>query len=363
MLDIYAGNNALKIIQERGFKQELFTNFLGASGGPKWFSLFGLDKYLFGDFFKGRCKELNLIGSSAGSFRAACFAQKNPVSAIKRLADCYAHTSYSAKPNMTEISGKAIDLLDYVFEENSADEIINNDIFKAHFIIAKCHGLTSFDNKVAQSAGLLSSMMLNKLDRRLLRWQYQRHVYTNPTSTVQIDDPYGFSSHYIKLTPNNIKQALLASGSIPLVMSGVRDIKGSVSGMYRDGGIIDYHFDFSLNNIIINNIESNIKNTNQSLTLYPHFSPTPKAGWFDKNSKRKVLTKHYRNTVLLVPSEKFISTLPFGKIPDRTDFTQLDTKTRIDYWLTVLKETDKLADSFNNFLIKQDLAKIREFTP
>jgi len=39
MLDIYAGANALKTIQENGFKQELFTNFLGARGGPKWLPL------------------------------------------------------------------------------------------------------------------------------------------------------------------------------------------------------------------------------------------------------------------------------------------------------------------------------------
>ncbi len=37
MLGIYAGSNVLKTIQEQGFKQELFINFLGASGGPKWF--------------------------------------------------------------------------------------------------------------------------------------------------------------------------------------------------------------------------------------------------------------------------------------------------------------------------------------
>jgi len=363
MLDIYAGKYALQTIKEQGFHADLFTNFLGASGGPKWFSLFGLDKYLFGDFFKGRNKELNLIGSSVGSFRAACFAQKDPVSAINRLADGYTHTSYSAKPNRAEISKTAIELLDHVFEGNSVDEIINNDIFKAHFIVTKCHGLTSFDNKVAQSAGLLSSMMLNKIDRRLLRWQYQRHVYANPASTVQIDDPYGFSCHYIKLTAQNIKQALLASGSIPLVMSGVRGINGSASGMFRDGGIIDYHFDFSLNNLTKKISTNNIQNTKQALTLYPHFSPVPKAGWFDKNSKRKVLTQHYHNTVLLVPSEKFISSLPFGRIPDRNDFTQLDTKTRIDYWLTVLKETDKLAECFNDFLIKQNIAKIQKFRP
>lgn len=51
MIDIYAGSNALKKIKTHGFKQDLFTNFLGASGGPKWFALLGLDKYLFGEFF------------------------------------------------------------------------------------------------------------------------------------------------------------------------------------------------------------------------------------------------------------------------------------------------------------------------
>jgi len=39
MLDTYAGKNALKTIQEHSFKQELFTNLLGASGGPKWLPL------------------------------------------------------------------------------------------------------------------------------------------------------------------------------------------------------------------------------------------------------------------------------------------------------------------------------------
>ena len=39
MIDIVAGKTAAKIINEQGFKPELFTSFLGASGGPKWFAL------------------------------------------------------------------------------------------------------------------------------------------------------------------------------------------------------------------------------------------------------------------------------------------------------------------------------------
>jgi hypothetical protein len=39
MLEIYAGETALKTIQEKGFSPDLFSNFLGASGGPKWLPL------------------------------------------------------------------------------------------------------------------------------------------------------------------------------------------------------------------------------------------------------------------------------------------------------------------------------------
>lgn len=54
----------------------------------------------------------------------------------------------------------------------------------------------------------------------------------------------------------------------------------------------------------------------QGLTLYPHFSSVPKAGWFDENSPRKVFAKSYENTVLLVPSTQFINSLPYQKLPD-----------------------------------------------
>ena len=43
------------------------------------------------------------------------------------------------------------------------------------------------------------------------------------------------------LTPDNLRAALLASGSIPLLMEGVR-IPGA-PGVYRDGGSADYHLD------------------------------------------------------------------------------------------------------------------------
>ncbi len=348
MLEIYAGKSALNTIKEQGFQADLFNNFLGASGGPKWFTLFGLDKYLFGEFFKDRTTPLNIVGSSAGAFRAACFAQKDPVAAISRLAKNYSETVYSAKAKPEEITQKARELLDEVFGDNGADEIINNSVFQAHFIVAKAKGLVSYENKLMQALGLFISFSLNRLDRSLLKHQYQRYIYQTQTSDFDLEDPYQFETTRIGFSKENIKQALLASGAIPMVMEGIGNIANSPPGMYRDGGIIDYHFDFLIKN--------------EGLTLYPHFSAKPKAGWFDKNLARKVSLESYDKTVLLCPSEKFVQSLPYGKIPDRTDFTKMDADTRLKYWREVLKRTEDLADEFKQFVERQDIAKIRPFT-
>ncbi len=346
MLDIYAGKSALTLIEKEGFQQSIFSSFLGASGGPKWFSLFGLDKYLFGEFFANRTDPLNLIGSSAGAFRAACFAQNDPVSAITRLAKYYSETSYEDDVTPLTISNSARALLDRVFDEHGAQEIIDNPIFKAHFLVAKSNGLVASERKPLQIAGLVKSYALNRMNRRLLTKQYERFVFQNANSTLSIEDESGFLTHKVPLTQANIKESLLASGSIPMVMLGIRNIPGAPKGMYRDGGIIDYHFDISLKN-------------SPKLTLYPHFNAQPKAGWFDKSLKRRVNALNYDKTVMLVPSDEFIASLPFGKIPDREDFTKMPTQERIEYWQQVLRQTEALADSFSEFIKQQDFSRIK----
>ncbi|GEB69396.1 hypothetical protein PC2016_3191 [Pseudoalteromonas carrageenovora] len=338
MIDIHAGKTAAKIINEQGFKPELFTSFLGASGGPKWFTLFGLDKYIFGEFFKDRTQQLNLIGSSAGAFRSACFAQNDPVAAIERLAKSYSQTRYSSnKPTPNEITIKARALLEDVFGDNGVTEIINNPVFKAHFIVAKSNGFIASENKLIQLLGLSKSYMLNRVNRKLLGSQYERFIFGAPNSNLSITDSYNFKTQNIPLSQTNLKDALLASGSIPLVMQGIKNIAGSPPGIYRDGGIIDYHFDLKINN--------------PGLILYPHFNSEPKAGWFDKNLKRKVSPQNYDSVVMITPSKEFIAGLPYGKIPDRNDFTDLDADTRIKYWNTVFSETEKLAEAFDKRLM------------
>jgi hypothetical protein len=345
MLEIYAGDTALKVIQQKGFSADLFTSFLGASGGPKWFPLLALDKYLFSEFFAGRAQPLHIVGSSAGAFRAACFGQNDVVAAINRLALHYSQTVYSKKATAAEITEKAGHLLDQLFGDTGIDEILNNPVFKAHFIVAKSNGLVASENKLIQGLGLAKSMLNNRFARSRLKSQYERFIFQPEHSQVDIVDPDNIPTQIVCFSRNNMKDALMASGAIPMVMQGIRNISDCPEGMYRDGGIIDYHFDIEIKN--------------PGLTLYPHFSSTLRAGWFDKNSARTVRSKSYDKTVLLCPSPKFVAALPYAKIPDRNDFVNLTPADRLRYWQQVFVDSEQLAEQFAQFFQTQAIDKIK----
>lgn len=336
ILDVYAGKNALARIKKEGFSADLFDYMLGASGGPKWFVLAGLDRYIFPEFFAGRTRPLNIIGSSAGAFRFACFAQNDPLSAINRLAERYSHTVYSDKATAKEITAKGMSLLDYVLGENGCEEIINNPIIKAHFIVAKCKGLTQYEVKPLQITGLIASASANVIKRRWLENFYQRYLFSTPNSSLKVNDPNNMLSYSVPLTVKNLPQALMASGSIPIVIEGVKNIDGAPRGMYRDGGIIDYHFDLTFG-------------PQKGLVLYPHFYSKPIPGWFDKSLKKRLPhASSYDDVVMLVPSDEFVASLPYGKIPDRKDFEVMPASKRIEYWQTVITQSDRLGQAFKD---------------
>ncbi len=333
-LEIYAGKKARETIMKNGFSPELFSYFLGASGGPKWFSLAGLDRVLFPEWFANVNHQIHVIGSSAGAFRAICAVQEDPLAAINRLATSYSTTTYSEKPTPREITAKAENLLLEMVNDIGKQEVLTNSRFKAHLIVAKCLGATRFESKFRQLSGLAVSAVANAVSRKNLSRLYTRYVFSTPNTDFVINDPYHIPTKYHDLTQGNIHNALLASGSIPIVIEGIPQIEGAPEGMYRDGGIVDYHFDLSFG-------------PDEGLVLYPHFYEKPIPGWFDKGLKGRVPHQSsYDNVVMLVPSSSFVANLPYSKIPDRKDFEVLDADTRIKYWQTVLQETDRLGEYF-----------------
>ena len=104
-LTLRAGPEALQLIRERGLRPEDVDVMPGASGGPKWLVLAGLDRFFFGEFLAvPRARPLHLIGSSIGSWRMACLAQRDPVAALDRGHHSYIHDQrYAPRPSAREV--------------------------------------------------------------------------------------------------------------------------------------------------------------------------------------------------------------------------------------------------------------------
>jgi hypothetical protein len=332
-LRVLAGPTALAHIQQYGLRQADIKVMVGASGGPKWFSLFGLDQYLFGEFFQQRITPLHILGSSAGAWRFACFAQADPVAASKRFCQAYSHITYPPGANtrlVTEISARVIDA---VFPTTAhVNEVLTNPTIKLNVIVAKARRLSMARSKLLQAGSLTLAAGANMLSRRHLRHFFQRIQFHVPGTESPFHYTGVLPTQHVELTVDNLRQAVLASGTIPMVLDPVQDINGAGKGLYYDGGVTDYHFDIPF--------------SHDGLVLYPHFYPSLTPGWFDKALKwRKANSAHLHNVVLLCPNDSWVKSLPFSKIPDRTDF-KLPDQVRINYWQEVILRSHELADAF-----------------
>ncbi|WP_371185814.1 patatin-like phospholipase family protein [Thalassotalea maritima] len=353
-LQLHAGKTAYEQIQQHGLQQGLFKALIGASGGPKWFVLAGLDRYFCGEFFNNRQSPLYTLGSSAGAWRFACYGQTDPLAAMNRLIDGYASLHYPNNATMKQISIQSERLLADVLGQDGATQIANNPIFENHIVVAKSKGLTRYENKPVQLLGLLHSALSNSIDRRRLSRHYQRLVFSRNPQQVPFNYHDGIDTQLVSLTADNTYQALLATGAIPLLVHGVQDITGAGSGMYRDGGIIDYHFDqpFLAPQTCADRVNELGK---PGLVLYPHFYHQFKPGWFDKFlPKRQANPAYFDNVLVLSPTADFVGRLPYQKIPDREDFKHLNDEQRMRYWRQVISLSHELADEFSNLVGRAD---------
>ena len=333
-LTIFAGPHALQRLRSEGLNADQFKVMLGASGGPKWFVLFGLDRYIFGEFFANRKRELITLGSSAGAWRMCCLATADPVAAIERLAKRYSEERYSEQPTTDEITGQAWQMLTETLGPDGIKEIVGNEVFRTHIIADRARGIGSSRFKQLRLLQLLCSALLNTVSRSTLSFFFERNIFSNMGQLSPFRNASDLKTAHVAINEENLMDVMMASGAIPFLLNGVRDIHSAKRGLYWDGGITDYHFDFPFH-------------AGDDLVLYPHFSPAVIPGWFDKRVPwRRVDLKNFENVVMVVPSKEFVAELPYGKIPDRTDFETLDYSSRAAYWSTVLEKSKRLGDDF-----------------
>jgi hypothetical protein len=336
-LILRAGQRAGRILRDEGLRPGRVRVVAGAAGGPKWLVLNGLDRFLFGDWLAAARTPLFLVGASIGAWRFAAAATADPAAAMDRFEAAYIGQRYLKPPTPAAVSATSRAIQTAFLGPDGPARVLSNDRMRLNVLAVRGRGVRAADGRWLQTGQLAATALANLCARRLLGLFFERVLFHDPRDRPPFIGMPGLPLRTVALTPENLAPALLASGSIPLVMSGVAGIAGAPAGVYRDGGLIDYHMDIPFGV------------GPDEIVLFPHYTDRIVPGWFDKYLPwRKATGAHLSNMVLVSPSPAFIRGLPYGKIPDRKDFYNFKgrDRQRIAYWRTVVRESRRLADAF-----------------
>lgn len=346
---MFAGPSALRILRDRGLRAEDVEIVVGASGGPKWIVLDGLDRA----FLEGRLgifpDSVHLVGSSSGAWRMACWAQTDARAALDRMAEAYIGQRYPSRPSLSRVTRTCAGIVDHLLGPLRGRDILANPRLRLHLLTAACHGLVASDRRPQLLAGLMAAALGNAVHRRALGWWMTRVIFHTAGDQTPFRDLDDLPTRHVPLSESTLPDALLATGSIPLLAEAV-DIAGAPPGRYRDGALTDYHpcFDFG---------------RGEGLVLYPHFFAQVVTGWLDRFAPlRRTHWAHLDRAVLIAPSRAFVERLPGGKIPDRNDFYHLSDAQRIRRWYEVRAASQALGDALVDHVRRGDLAdQVRPF--
>ena len=346
-LTLRAGPKALAILRERGLRAEDVDIIPGASGGAKWLSIAGLDKYLFGEFLQQpRTRPMHLIGSSIGSWRMACLAQRDPVAALERGHHGYIYDQrYSPRPGPREVTAVLSRILDDLLGPTGVDEILAHPWARVHVITALGSGFAARDRRWSLMVALAIAATANFVSRRYLALQMKRYVFHSAGSDTPFLHLSDLPTTHVPLTRENLREVLLASGAIPLVVEGV-SIPGREGELHWDGGVVDYHLDLDFG-------------AGDGIVLYPHFFDHIVPGWFDKGiSWRRGTSVNFDRALLIAPSAEFVASLPGSKIPDRKDFYSMPESERIRRWQIAREASDRLGDEMRELVATNRVALV-----
>ncbi|MDI6777261.1 MAG: hypothetical protein QMD03_08525 [Syntrophales bacterium] len=334
---IKAGKRAYQIIQDGGFNLDHVTTYVGPAVGPRWLIASGFDLTLLQNDVLGQKKPVLLVGSSSGAWRFAAWLQPEPEKSYRALLEAYIALTFKRKDKPATLLQSLSDVVNAYLEDDALPFALANKKYRLAIITSRARHLVASKIKWVQQLGLGICFVLNAINRSFLYGFAERVVFYNgpkPPYFCLRDD---FRGQYIPLSEINFKHVVLASGAIPLVVTGVRDIYGAPRGVYRDGGLTDYH------------LSHNYAAKDDETILFFHHQERLIPGWLDKKlNYRRPAADILENVLMVYPSREFIEKLPGGKIPDRDDFVIFldDPARRTKNWRQVVKHSAPLGELF-----------------
>lgn len=357
---IQAGRAAYQHLQQHGLSAEHIGVIPAAAGGPKGLILQALDQWLFGEFLSNAPRPRSFIGASIGAWRMAAACHADPAAAFARLGDLYCEQRYPRKPSAQRVTEEIAGILQQLMRGHE-HEVLSHPHHHLHLITARGRqGLQHAASNHADKLQFAKAALRNLFHRQWLSKTWQRVLFGDARDRLDwMRTPFDqFDSAFQALTPDNVVPALLASGTLPLIMQAVTQIPATPAGRYWDGGLIDYHLFYPYHRLS--------QTAPDDLVLYPHFTNYIVPGWLDKGLKwrhqgRGKSAPWLDNVIVISPSAEFLRRLPRQKLPDREDFFHydLDHTKRIADWKIAMREAERLRDDLAAFCARPSMSEVR----
>jgi hypothetical protein len=334
---IKAGRKAYRLIKDGGFHFDQVAGYFGPAAGPRWLAASGFDLALIKHGVLGRSRPVSLIGASAGAWRFAAWVQPEPEKSYRTLMEKYITTTYTRADTAATVLKSLHTIIDSYLEDDALPFAMANKQYRLAVLTVRSKHLVASELRVVQALGLGLFFLFNALNRQAIHRFFERVVFYQGAKPPSFCLAKTFHGKFVPLTEVNFKYAVMASGAIPLVVGGVKNIFGAPTGVYRDGGMIDYH------------INQSYAAKDDEIILFFLHQERIVPGWMDKKLKRRRPPDDFLDNVLMVHlSDGFIQKLPYGKVPDRSDFKTFidDPAARIQYWLQAVEQAAPLGEQF-----------------
>ncbi len=359
-LSFHAGPKALAQLHQHGLRAADVAIVPAAAGGPKGLIFQSLDQWLFGHWLPSAPRQRSLIGASIGAWRMAAACHADPAAAIARFGALYCAQRYATvKPSPQEIDAVCQSML-AEFMGGHEHEIVGHLQHRLHMLTARGrHLLHRPRHRAAALGGFACAALANLGSRAGLAQMLERVVVGDARDALAwLREPFdAFHTHFTPLTKSNLAPALLASGTLPMLMDPVQAIAGAPAGSYWDGGLIDYHLALPY---------ARLPDPQRgALVLYPHFSEHIVPGWLDKGMPwRRAARGPQRawldNMLIVAPSAAFLQTLERARLPERADFQLygMDQLGRARSWQNSIAQGERLRDELAAFVERPDLNRV-----
>lgn len=348
---VSAGRRAYDLIRQGGFDLDGIGAYFGPAGGPRWLISSGFDLTLLTEGALGRRQPLWLVGSSAGAWRFAAWLQPEPAKSYGELRERYIAASYTRRDTPQTIRQSLIDIVNGYIEDDALPFALACKRYRLALLTTRALHLTASERLWIQKAGFILAFLANLVHPALIHWFAERIVFHSGPRPPDFCLRRGFRGRFFPLGEANFKAAVVASGAIPVAVAGVRDVFGAPDGLYRDGGLLDYH------------INQDYGARSGALTLFFHHQKRIIPGWMDKRLARRRPPEGFLDGVVMVhPTDGFVAGLPGGRIPDRGDFTTFidDPATRIAHWRRAVEASAPLGEEFLELIASGRLRDVVE---